>query len=88
MRTLKELWQIVYDNFEDFFDRYYADGLCYMVVKMYDENLLTWPEATLIRDDIKEDEFWAREIEVGRTYWETRNKSKRIKYLEIKCQKS
>lgn len=83
MRTLKDLWLLVHDNFH-IFDKYFCDGLCYMIVKMYDENLLTWPEAMSLREDIKEDEFWARESYFGRTYWEPRNKDKRLEYIKIK----
>ena len=49
MRTQLELWQIVKDNF----DEYFIDGLCILITKLYIKGIISMDEHNCIYAEIK-----------------------------------
>ena len=49
MRTQLELWQVVKDNFDD----YFSEGLCILISRMYIKGIISMDEYKCIRAELK-----------------------------------
>ena len=49
MRTQLELWQVVKDNF----DEYFSDGLCYLIVDLYLYDIINSEEKESLKNELK-----------------------------------
>ena len=49
MRTQLELWQVVKDNFDD----YFSEGLCTLIIRLYIKGIISMDESISIHVEIK-----------------------------------
>ena len=49
MRTQLELWQVVKDNF----DEYFISGLCYLITDLYLDDIINSDELQLLKNELK-----------------------------------
>ena len=49
MRTQLELWQVVKDNF----DEYFIAGLCYLITDLYLDDIINSDELQLLKNELK-----------------------------------